>query len=510
MIQDDTIVAVATPQGTGGIAVVRVSGPEAVNVVARGWKGCDLEKCASHTVHLGTLMDTEGEAVDQCVATVFRSPKSYTGEDTVELALHGSPWIQRRAVETLISYGARPAGPGEFTRRAFLNGRLDLAQAEGVADLISASSRAAHRLAMQQASGGFSRKIDTLRARLIEFAALLELELDFSEEDVEFADRTRLLELARTTRDEVASLAATFDAGQAFKAGVPVVIAGVPNAGKSTLLNRLLREDKAIVTPIAGTTRDILEDTVEIGDILFRFIDTAGLHESTDEVERIGIDRARDRIARARILIWMLDTIADLNSQLAELRSLLPTLCANGTRVLLLLNKSDISSALPFHADSHADSPEQPFTESDGLFNESDGLFYEIERVMGISNETGINDDETCKGNEADISNIDKVIRISAETGEGLPELESTLTAIATSEHNPDTELIVTNARHAEALRAAADSLTRAIDSLETGLSADLTAMDIRQATAHLSELTGTLTTDTILHHIFAHFCIGK
>ena len=334
MIQDDTIVAVATPQGTGGIAVVRVSGPEAVNVVARGWKGCDLEKCASHTVHLGTLMDTEREAVDQCVATVFRSPKSYTGEDTVELALHGSPWIQRRAVETLISYGARPAGPGEFTRRAFLNGRLDLAQAEGVADLISASSRAAHRLAMQQASGGFSRKIDTLRERLIEFAALLELELDFSEEDVEFADRTRLLELARTTRDEVASLAATFDAGQAFKAGVPVVIAGVPNAGKSTLLNRLLREDKAIVTPIAGTTRDILEDTVEIGGILFRFIDTAGLHESTDEVERIGIDRARDRIARARILIWMLDTTADLNSQLAELRSLLPTLCANGTRVL--------------------------------------------------------------------------------------------------------------------------------------------------------------------------------
>lgn len=503
MIQDDTIVAVATPQGTGGIAVVRVSGPEAVNVVARGWKGCDLEKCASHTVHLGTLMDTEGEAVDQCVATVFHSPKSYTGEDTVELTLHGSPWIQRRAVETLISYGARPAGPGEFTRRAFLNGRLDLAQAEGVADLISASSRAAHRLAMQQASGGFSRKIDTLRERLIEFAALLELELDFSEEDVEFADRTRLLELARTTRDEVASLAATFDAGQAFKAGVPVVIAGVPNAGKSTLLNRLLREDKAIVTPIAGTTRDILEDTVEIGGILFRFIDTAGLHESTDEVERIGIDRARDRIARARILIWMLDTTADLKPQLEELRILLPSLRANDTRVLLLLNKSDITPALPSPADSHADSPEQPFTEPDRLFNE-------IERVIGISNETGINDDETCKGNEADISNIDKVIRISAETGEGLPELESTLTAIATSEHNPDTELIVTNARHAEALRAAADSLTRAIDSLETGLSADLTAMDIRQATAHLSELTGALTTDTLLHHIFAHFCIGK
>ena len=484
MIQDDTIVAVATPQGTGGIAVVRVSGPEAVNVVARGWKGCDLEKCASHTVHLGTLMDTEGEAVDQCVATVFRSPKSYTGEDTVELALHGSPWIQRRAVETLISYGARPAGPGEFTRRAFLNGRLDLAQAEGVADLISASSRAAHRLAMQQASGGFSRKIDTLRARLIEFAALLELELDFSEEDVEFADRTRLLELARTTRDEVASLAATFDAGQAFKAGVPVVIAGVPNAGKSTLLNRLLREDKAIVTPIAGTTRDILEDTVEIGGILFRFIDTAGLHESADEVERIGIDRARDRIARARILIWMLDTTADLKPQLEELHSLLPTLRANGTRVLLLLNKSDITSALP-----------SPPANTHKVFPYA--LPDDIEKAIEICNkeETG---------------ELDKVIRISAETGEGLPELESTLTAIATSEHNPDTELIVTNARHAEALRAAADSLTRAIDSLETGLSADLTAMDIRQATAHLSELTGALTTDTLLHHIFAHFCIGK
>lgn len=459
----DTIVAVSTPPGSGGIAVIRVSGPEALAICSRGWHGKNLREVKSHTAHLGSFYDHEGNELDQCVATVFREGRSYTGEDTVELAVHGSRWIQRAIVEALTSFGARAAKPGEFTQRAFLNGRLDLAQAEGVADLISSSSRASHRLAMQQASGGFSRAIESIREQLVEFAALIELELDFSEEDVEFADRGKLLALANSSRDSLKRLADTFRSGQALKEGVPVVIAGLPNAGKSTLLNRLLREDKAIVTPIAGTTRDILEDTVEIGGILFRFIDTAGLHDTTDEVERIGIGKAVDRMQNARIVIWMTDTTAPVAPQLDELRSHLPALISNDTHIIHFLNKTDSPlSTTPLPS----------------------GLFPEEDRITEISG--------------------------SAAEGKGTDVLEATLTRLATEEYNPDTDIIVTNARHAAALTAAAEALTRAIENLEAGISSDLIAMDIREATAHLSELTGTLTTDTLLHHIFSRFCVGK
>lgn len=478
----DTIAAISTPPGTGGIAVVRISGPSAVEIVSRGWQGADLRQTESHTVHLGHLLDTDGEIIDQCVATIFRAPRSYTGEETIELALHGSPWIQRRALESLIGFGARAATAGEFTRRAFLNGRLDLAQAEGVADLIASSSRAAHRLALQQASGGFSKRIDGLRAQLVEFAALLELELDFSEEDVEFADRSRLLKLARESHSATSSLAATFESGRAFKAGVPVVIAGLPNAGKSTLLNALLREEKAIVTPIAGTTRDILEDTAEIGGVLFRFIDTAGLHDSEDEVECIGIDRALERISKARILLWMIDTTADPVPQLEQLRSLLPTL-STSTHLLLLLNKSD-------HPESF--SAASDLTESKS------------------KSSTSNHPEQESKFPDMDIDRQHTLLQISAHTGMGIADLERELVKCATSDHNPDNELIVTNARHAEALRRASEALERAIANLEAGVSSDLTAMDIREATFHLSELTGALTTDTLLSHIFSHFCIGK
>ncbi|MDE5644639.1 MAG: tRNA modification GTPase, partial [Muribaculaceae bacterium] len=273
----DTIVAIATPYGVGGIAVVRLSGPDAFDIADRVWKGRSLGEAASHTARLGMITaDDSGSPLDQCVATVFRAPASYTGEDTVEFSVHGSKWIQRQVVDRLVTSGARPAEPGEFTRRAFLNGRLDLAQAEGVADLIAASSRAAHRLAMSQVTGGFSARIDSLREKLIDLASLLELELDFSEEDVEFADRARLRSIAEETISMIDRLAATYASGRAFKEGIPVAIAGRPNAGKSTLLNALLGEDKAIVSDIPGTTRDVIDDTREIGGILFRFYDTAG------------------------------------------------------------------------------------------------------------------------------------------------------------------------------------------------------------------------------------------
>ncbi len=317
-----TIVAISTPYGTGGIAVVRLSGSDALEIADRAWRGKPLSSVPSHTAHLGTITaDDSGAALDQAVATVFRAPNSFTGEDTVEFSVHGSKWIQRQVVERLVSLGAVPAGPGEFTQRAFMNGRMDLAQAEGVADLIAASSRAAHRLAMSQVSGGFSTRLNQLRERLIELASLLELELDFSEEDVEFADRTRLREIADETLALIERLVSTYDSGRAFKEGVPVAIAGRPNAGKSTLLNALLGEDKAIVSDVPGTTRDVIEDTREINGILFRFYDTAGLRDTDDTVERIGIDRARDAISRAAIVLWVIDAStppAELAAQLKE------------------------------------------------------------------------------------------------------------------------------------------------------------------------------------------------
>lgn len=291
--EKNTIAAISTPSGIGGIAVIRVSGKDALKIVDNAWKGKSLSKAESHTAHLGKYIATDGTLLDEAVATIFRGPNSFTGEDVVELSVHGSKWIQREILSDLIRRGASAAGRGEFTQRAFMNGRLDLAQAEGVADLIAASSKAAHTLAISQTKGSFSHELDMLRERLIEFASLLELELDFSEEDVEFANRSRLLELASAILTKLTRLAGSYSSGSAIKEGVPVVIAGVPNAGKSSLLNLLLDDDKAIVSDIPGTTRDIIEDTLEIDGVMFRLIDTAGLRKSSDSVETIGIDRAR-------------------------------------------------------------------------------------------------------------------------------------------------------------------------------------------------------------------------
>lgn len=476
-----TITAISTPHGTGGIAVVRLSGPQAFEIADRAWKGAPLAEAATHTAHLGTITDADGSALDQAVATVFRAPRSFTGEDTVEFSVHGSKWIQRKVVERLISLGARAAEPGEFSRRAFLNGRLDLAQAEGVADLIAASSRAAHRLAMSQVSGTFSSRLNSLRDSLVELASLLELELDFSEEEVEFADRARLRDITHQTLAMTERLASTYAAGRAFKEGVPVVIAGAPNAGKSTLLNRLLGEDKAIVSDIPGTTRDVIEDTREIGGVLFRFFDTAGLRDTSETVERIGIERARDIIGRAAIVLWLIDASdadADLAQRLEETEVRIDA--HPQARHIILFTKADkTAGGMPDDAAEMRSKTAEMRSKRASMPGETDGI------------EAGS-------------------LRISAKEDLNIDTLEAALVAAAKSEHDPDAELIVTNARHYAALLAGAESLRRVDEGLSSGLPADLIAQDVRESLHHLGLLTGAVTTDTLLTSIFTRFCIGK
>ena len=476
-----TITAISTPHGTGGIAVVRLSGPQAFEIADRAWKGAPLAEAATHTAHLGTITDADGSALDQAVATVFRAPRSFTGEDTVEFSVHGSKWIQRKVVERLISLGARAAEPGEFSRRAFLNGRLDLAQAEGVADLIAASSRAAHRLAMSQVSGTFSSRLNSLRDSLVELASLLELELDFSEEEVEFADRARLRDITHQTLAMTERLASTYAAGRAFKEGVPVVIAGAPNAGKSTLLNRLLGEDKAIVSDIPGTTRDVIEDTREIGGVLFRFFDTAGLRDTSETVERIGIERARDIIGRAAIVLWLIDASdadADLAQRLEETEVRIDA--HPQARHIILFTKADkTAGGMPDDAAEMRSKTAEMRSKRASMPGETDGI------------EAGS-------------------LRISAKEDLNIDTLEAALVAAAKSEHDPDAELIVTNARHYAALLAGAESLRRVDEGLSSGLPADLIAQDVRESLHHLGLLTGAVTTDTLLGTIFSRFCTGK
>lgn len=454
-----TIVAISTPYGTGGIAVVRLSGSEAIEIADRAWCGKSLVSVPSHTAHLGVITaDDSGTRLDQAVATLFRAPNSFTGEDTVEFSIHGSKWIQRHVVERLVSLGAVPAGPGEFTQRAFMNGRIDLAQAEGVADLIAATSRAAHRLAMSQVSGTFSSRLNKLRERLVELASLLELELDFSEEDVEFANRQHLLDITDETLAFINRLVSTYDAGRVFKEGVPVAIAGCPNVGKSTLLNALLGDDKAIVSDIPGTTRDIIEDTREIEGILFRFYDTAGLRETDDEIERIGIGRARDAIDRAAIVIWIIDASSGGDLIMSQYKEIRDQIGAHASaKHLILLNKTDLNP-------------------------DSEEL----------------------------VAQLDGVLAISAKEGIGIENIKKEIVKTVTTGHDLEAELIITNARHKAALTSGATSLQRAREAIETGLSADFIAQDVREALHHLGTVTGAITTDTLLTTIFSRFCIGK
>ena len=469
---NDTICAISTPAGTGGIAVVRLSGTLAIDIADKAWQGKRLADCKSHTAHLGNLTDTDGSILDNCVATIYRAPHSFTGDDVVEFSIHGSIWLQRAVVDMLVRRGARIALPGEFTRRAFASGKMDLAQAEAVADIISSTSRAAHRIAVSQMRGHFSTRLVTLREQLLELASLLELELDFSEEDVEFASRNHLLKISSDTLSEVNRLYQSFRQGHAIKEGIPVAIIGKTNAGKSSLLNSIVGDDKAIVSDIHGTTRDIIEDTIELGDYRFRFMDTAGIRHTTDSIEKIGIERSLHAAENAQIIIMVIDTssatpVNDFNELCSNINTTtLPQL-------IVVLNKNDKTDSAT-----------------------TDGIMSSIRKKSDEHN--------------AKFTSI-QILPLSVITGEGMDIFRKTLeNREVVNNSTGENEMLITNARHAEALHHASVNLKAVVDGLSNGLSGDFIAQDLREALSHLAEVTGEISTPDILASIFSHFCIGK
>ena len=458
MLQLDPIAALSTAPGIGAIAVVRVSGNGAIDITNRLFRGKDLTRQESHTAHFGTLRNEQNGIIDEVLVTVFRAPKSFTKEDVVEISCHGSEFIIRQILRRLGQEGVRLARPGEFTQRAFLNGQFDLVQAEAVADLIASDSEASHRAALTQLRGGFSRQLKALRQQLIDFVALVELELDFGEEDVEFAHRDQLRQLMLDIRRVLYPLIESFSAGNVIRNGVPTVIVGKPNAGKSTLLNALLNEEKAIVSDIPGTTRDMIEDELFIDGIRFRLIDTAGLRESTDTIEAIGIERTQQRMRNAALVVYLFDGLNilpdELGDVLAELRN-------SGKPYLLVGNKVDAIDDV------------------------------RRQHLEGVADE--------------------KVVWISAAEQTHLDELTAALSArVRTDTAVQTSSAVVTNVRHHEHLTGTDDALARALAGLDAGATPDWLAMDLRVALQHLGELTGEITTDDLLDSIFSKFCIGK
>lgn len=458
LYQLDPIAALATAPGIGAIAVIRVSGEGAIALTNRMFRGKDLTKQESHTAHFGTLRNQQNGIIDEVLVTVFRSPKSFTKEDTVEISCHGSEFIIQQILRRLTQEGVRLAKPGEFTQRAFLNGQFDLVQAEAVADLIASDSDASHRAALTQLRGGFSKQLKVLRQQLIDFVALVELELDFGEEDVEFAHRDQLRQLMTDIRRVLHPLIESFSAGNVIKNGVPTVIVGKPNAGKSTLLNALLNEEKAIVSDIPGTTRDVIEDELFIDGIRFRLIDTAGLREATDTIEAIGIERTQQKMRDAALVVYLFD---GLNILPDELREAVEEVRESGKPYLLVGNKLDAIS--------------------------------------------------DAKRQQLEVIADEKIVWISAAKQTGLDELKATLSARVRTDTAVQTgSAVVTNARHYEHLTGTDDALARAIAGLDSGVTPDWLAMDLRMALQHLGELTGEITTDDLLDSIFSKFCIGK
>ena len=466
---NDTICAPATLPGTGAITLIRVSGPEAFAVtdrVFRSGRGT-LSEAVGYSVLFGTIVDEamlQDSIVDDVLVSVFRAPHSYTGEDIVEISCHASSYIASRVLELLCASGARLAEPGEFTRRAFVNGKMDLAQAEAVADVISSSSSVSHRVAMTQLKGGYSAELSSIRDALVEITSLLELELDFSEEEVELADRSRLRSLLVSASGRVRVLSDSFRLGNAIKNGVPVAIVGEPNTGKSTLLNALVEDERAIVSDIAGTTRDSIEEHVTLEGIDFRFIDTAGLRESTEVVEKMGMERTWKMLSGADIVLAMVDATASPAASSAFLKMLVDRMDFDCQQLVVLANKTDCNK-----------------------------------KVKDINNLVSFVDNQVI------------TVKISALTGEGLPLLREPLAGLVRDRFQASSEsILVTNARHHEALRLAADSLDAALTSLSSGVPSDLVAQDLRSALYHLGTITGAVTTDEILGVVFSRFCIGK
>lgn len=448
----DIICALATPQGPGAIGVIRVSGRGALELTDRYFSG-SLQGAASHTLHFGTFRDASDQLVDEVLISVFAEGRSYTGEESAEISCHGSPYIQQQILQILTASGCRIAQPGEFTQRAFLNGKLDLSQAEAVADLIASQTRRAHEIALNQLRGKFSSELKDLREKLIHFASLVELELDFAEEDVEFADRSELKALVEEVLTYIARLIRSFALGNAIRNGIPVAIVGAPNTGKSTLLNQLLGEDRAIVSDIAGTTRDVIEEVLNIDGILFRLIDTAGIREGAETIEAMGIERSREKIEQAGIVLCMADgshpeSVREVLAWRDALKKTFPTKI-----IFVVINKMDLAP------DQHPG---------------------------------------------------EQVLLISAKHGDGIEALKSALSGAVKGDFNLAEETIVSNARHHEALLHTQEALQKALTGLEEGITGDFVAMDIRQAMFYLGSITGDISTDDLLGNIFSKFCIGK
>ena len=449
---NDTICAVATRAG-GALGVVRISGPDAIRLtdsIFRSTSGHPLASASPYTLSYGQIINTDGTVVDDVLVSVFRAPHSFTGQDSTEISCHGSAYILQKVSQLLINKGCRQAEPGEYTQRAFLNGKMDLSQAEAVADLIASTSAASHRLAMNQMKGGFSRELRNLRDQLLQFTSLIELELDFSEEDVEFADRSQLEQLAAQIDQIITRLADSFSTGDAIRNGVPVAIIGQTNTGKSTLLNQLLHDDRALVSDIQGTTRDSIEDTTTIGGVLFRFIDTAGIRQTSDTIETMGIERSYRKAREASIILWMTDAAHPADAETEQtIREL-----SEGKHLITIHNKCDDPDTLPVPTDSE--------------------------------------------------------VWISAKYGYGMEALNSLLVKAAAIPQISEQDVIVTNMRHYESLIKAQECIRRVRQGLSDRISGDFLSQDIRQCIHHLSTITGDITTDDILGNIFQHFCIGK
>lgn len=462
MIYQDTIVALATPSGAGAIAVIRLSGKDAIVLAEKQFQsvsGKQLSKQSTHTIHLGHIIE-ESRTIDEVLVSIFKNPHSYTGEDIVEISCHGSNYIQQEIIQLFLKKGARMATAGEFTLRAFLNGKLDLSQAEAVADLIASDSEASHQLAIQQMRGGFSSEIAKLREELLHFASLIELELDFAEEDVEFAERSQFKELLKRITLVLKRLIDSFAVGNVIKNGIPVAIVGEPNVGKSTLLNALLNEDRAIVSDIAGTTRDTIEDEISIGGLGFRFIDTAGIRDTTDVIESIGIKKTFEKIDKSQVVIYL------------------------------------------FEAKKYSEQGDKMIFEIEKIKNK-----YPQKPLLIVANKIDTVDHKILTKIQSDIT---AVKLLSAKLGTGVEDLTDSLLSLINTGALKNNDTIVTNTRHYDALLKALEEIQKVTNGLEDGLSGDLLAIDIRQALFHFGEITGHITNDDLLGNIFANFCIGK